>query len=51
MRKRLISIALTAIFAAAVLAGPVSAAKPVSNQTTTTTAPQPKGHGGGHMNW
>ncbi|MGD0166658.1 MAG: hypothetical protein ABSC51_05125 [Gaiellaceae bacterium] len=54
MRKRLASIALTTIFAAAVLAGPASAAvvKLTPNSTTSTVVqPQPKGHGGGHMHW
>jgi hypothetical protein len=54
MRKRLASIALTTIFAAAVLAGPVAGAvvKSVSTASTTTTVVPPvKGHGGGHMNW
>jgi hypothetical protein len=52
MKKRLASIALSAIFAAAALAGPVSAAKSKPNSDPPApTAPQPKGGGGGHMHW
>ena len=52
MKKRLASIALSAIFAAAALAGPVSAAKSKpDNNAPAPTAPLPKAGGGGHMNW
>jgi hypothetical protein len=55
MRKRLASIALTTIFAAAVLAGPVSGARVVKSVKTSSTTPTvvapPKAQPGGHMNW
>jgi len=50
MKKRLAYVALSAIFAAAALAGPVSAAKSVTSQPTP--AADTGGHhsgGGGHF--
>lgn len=54
MSKRLASIVITAIFAAAALAGPASAvvSKTVKKAPAVTVpAPVVKGSGGGHMHW
>jgi hypothetical protein len=51
MKKRLASIALTAIFAAAVLAGPASSAVVKAGKAAPAPTVVVKGSGVGHMHW